>query len=138
MLGGHCNWARGETCLSSYIHIPWDFSVSSVQLLIVSNSLRSRGLQHVRIPCLSPTPRVCSNSCPSSWWCHPTISSSVFPFSSCPQSFPASGSFLMSQFSQYKKRFPIYSSDYLHTRENRKHYGKNAFSHIISHVTSLM
>ena len=51
-----------------------------------------------RLPCPSPPPRVCSNSCPSSRWCHPTISSSVIPFSSCPQSFPASGSFLVSQF----------------------------------------
>ena len=51
-----------------------------------------------RLPCPSPTKRDCSNSCPSSWWCHPTISSSVIPFSSCLQSFPASGSFPMSQF----------------------------------------
>ena len=50
-----------------------------------------------RLPCPSPTPRACSNSCPSSQWCHPTISSSVVPFSSCLQSFPASGSFPMSQ-----------------------------------------
>ena len=54
-------------------------------------------LQHARLPCPSPTPGVYSNSCPLSWWCHPTISSSVVPFSSCLQSFPASGSFLMSQ-----------------------------------------
>ena len=61
-------------------------------------SNRSNWLQHARLPCPSPTPRACSNSCPSSWWCHPTISSSVDPFSSCLQSFPASGSFQMSQF----------------------------------------
>ena len=60
---------------------------------VVSDSLWSHGLQHARLPCPSPTPRACSNSCPSSWWCHPTISSSVVPFSSCLQSFPASGSF---------------------------------------------
>ena len=54
--------------------------------------------QHARLPCSSPTPRAYSKSCPLSWWCHPTISSSVIPFSSCPQSFPASGSFPMSQF----------------------------------------
>ena len=54
-------------------------------------------LQHARPPCPSPTPRVYSNSCPSSQWCHPTLSSSVIPFSSCPQSFPASRSFPMSQ-----------------------------------------
>ena len=65
---------------------------------VMSNSLRPRGLQHARLPCPSPTPRTCSNSCPSSWWCHPTISSSVIPFSSRLQSFPASGSFPMSQF----------------------------------------
>ena len=53
---------------------------------------------HCTVPCPSLTPGACSNSCPSSWWCHPTISSSVVPFSSCPQSFPASGSFPMSQF----------------------------------------
>ena len=60
-------------------------------------TLWSRGLQHARLPCPSPSPRACSNSCPSSQWCHPTISSSVIPFSSCLQSFPASGSFLISQ-----------------------------------------
>ena len=61
----------------------------------MSNSLRPHGLQ--RTPCPSLSPWVCSNSCPLSWWCHPTISSSVIPFSSCSQSFPASGSFPMSQ-----------------------------------------
>ena len=65
---------------------------------VVSDSLRPRGLHHTRLPCPSTTPRACSNSCPSSQWCHPTISSSVIPFSSCLQSFPASGSFPMSQF----------------------------------------
>ena len=62
----------------------------------VSSSLWPHGLQHVRLPCPSPTPRVYSNSCPLTRWCHPTISSSVIPFSPCLQSFPASGSFLMS------------------------------------------
>ena len=56
------------------------------------------GLQHIRLSCSSPTPRACSNSCPLSQWCHPTISSSVLPFSSHIQSFPTSGSFPMSQF----------------------------------------
>ena len=65
---------------------------------VVSNSLWPHGLQHARLPCPSPTPGACSNSCPSSRWCHPTISSSVVPFPSCLQSFPASGSFPMSQF----------------------------------------
>ena len=65
---------------------------------IVSNSLQPRELQHATLPCLSPRPGACSNSCPLSWWCHPTISSSVVPFSSRLQSFPAPGSFYMSQF----------------------------------------
>ena len=65
---------------------------------VVSDSLRPHGLQHARPPCPSPTPGACSNSCPSSRWCHPTTSSSVVPFSSCHQSFPASGSFPRSQF----------------------------------------
>ena len=64
---------------------------------VVSDSLRSHGLQLTKPPCPSPTPQVYSNSCPLSWWCDPTISSSVVPFSSCLQSFPASGSFQMSQ-----------------------------------------
>ena len=63
---------------------------------VMSDSLRPNEPQHTRPPCRSPTPRVYPNSCPVSWWCHPTISSSVVPFSSCPQSFPASGSFTMS------------------------------------------
>ena len=72
----------------------------SVQLShsVLSDSLWPYRLQHARLPCPSPTPRACSNSCPLSQWCHPTISSSVVPFSSCFQSFPASGSFPMSQF----------------------------------------
>ena len=65
---------------------------------VVSDSLQPHGLQHTKPPCPSPTPGVYSNSCPLSQWCHPTISPSVVPFSSCPQSFPASGSFQMSQF----------------------------------------
>ena len=64
---------------------------------VLSNSLRPHGLQHTRLPCPSPTPGAYSNSCPSSQWCHSTVSSSVGPFSSCLQSFPASGSFPMSQ-----------------------------------------
>ena len=64
----------------------------------MSNSLRPHGLQHARLPCPSLSPVVCSNSCLLSQWCHPTISSSVTAFSSCSQSFPASGSFSVSQF----------------------------------------
>ena len=65
---------------------------------VTSNSLQPHGLQHTRPPCPPPTPRACSNSCPLSWWCHPTTSSSVVPFSSCLQSLPASGSSPMSKF----------------------------------------
>ena len=64
---------------------------------VVSDSLRPHELKHARPPCPSPTPGVYPNSCPLTRWCHPTISPSVIPFSSCPQSFPASGSFLRSQ-----------------------------------------
>ena len=73
---------------------------SSVQFSrsVMSDSLRPHGLQHARLPCSSPSPGVCSDSCPLNWWCHPRISSSVVPFSSFLQSFPASGSFPMTQF----------------------------------------
>ena len=73
----------------------------SVLLLFIcslaSDSLRSHVLHHARLPCPSLSPGVCSSSCPLSWWCHPTISSSVISFSSCPQSFPTSGSLPMSR-----------------------------------------
>ena len=65
---------------------------------VVSDSLWPHGLQHARPPCPSPSPKVCPSSCPLSWWCHPTISSFDTLFSTCPQSFPGSGSFQMSQF----------------------------------------
>ena len=65
---------------------------------VLSDSLQPHRLQHARFPCPSPSPRVCSNSCPLSQWCHPTISSSVTRFSSCPQSFPSWGSFPISHF----------------------------------------
>ena len=64
---------------------------------VMPNSLRPHGLQHARLTCPSPSPRACSNSCPLSRWCHPIILSSVVPISSCLQSFPALGSFPMSQ-----------------------------------------
>ena len=69
--------------------------VHSVQFIcsVMSNSLRPLGLQNARLPCPSPTPGACSNSCPSSWWCHPIISSSVVPFSSCLQSSQHQGLF---------------------------------------------
>ena len=84
-----------------YCLIPCLFDLYAELLLfspsVVSDSLWSHGLQHARLPCHSPSPQACSNSCPLSHWCHPTISSSVVPFTSCPQSFPASGSFPMSR-----------------------------------------
>ena len=76
-------------------HTPGQSSVQ-ISRSVVSDSLWPHGLQHSRLPCPSPTPRACSNSCPSSWWCHPTISSSVVPFSSCLQSTPASRCFPVS------------------------------------------
>ena len=72
--------------------------VSQFRHSVMFDSLRPHGLQYTRLPCPSPIPRACSNSCASSQWCHPTISPSVVPFSICLQSFPASGSFPMSQF----------------------------------------
>ena len=76
----------------------WPFSSIQFSCSVMSNSLQPHGLQHSRPPCPSPTPGVYSNSCPLSWWCHVSTSSSVIPFSSHLQSFPASGSFQMSQF----------------------------------------
>ena len=90
------------TLLSVMWHPRWEGSLGenqySVKFIcsVVSDSLWHHGLQHARLPCPSPTPAVYSNSCPLSWWCHPTILSSVVPFFSCLQSFPASGSFQMS------------------------------------------
>ena len=92
----HFLCAQGSRKVSDYAEL----FISSFQFSrsVVSDSLRPHGLQHARPPCPSPTPGVYSNSCPLSWWCHPTISSSsVIPFSSCLQSFPVSGSFPMSQ-----------------------------------------
>ena len=85
-----------------WIGLPFPFTIyvfSSVQFSrsVVSNSLWPHESQHARPPCPSPTPGVHPNSCPSSWWCYPAISSSVIPFSSCPRSLPASESFPMSQ-----------------------------------------
>ena len=86
-----CHWR----CFASVVQLS---SVAQSSRSVVSNSLRPHGLQHARLPSPLPTPRACWNSCPLSQWRHPNISSSVIPFSSCPQSFPASGSFPMSQF----------------------------------------
>ena len=84
-------------CLSPLNHRANSHSVQFSHS-VVSDSLQPHGLQHARPPCPSPTPGVHSNSCPLSRWCHPAISSSVIPFSSCLQSVPPSGSFQMSQF----------------------------------------
>ena len=83
-----------------------DLTIQSFQFScsVVSDSLRPHELQHARPPCPSPTPRVDSNSCPSSQWCHPAISSSVVPFSSCPQSLPESRSCPMSSPSPFCKQ----------------------------------
>ena len=82
-----------------YTEAPFNMTLSLVQFShsVVSDSLWPHELQHTRPPCPSPTPRVHPNPRPLCQWCHPTISSSVVPFSSCPQSFPASGTFQMSQ-----------------------------------------
>ena len=78
---------------------PWgDFISLQFSRSVVSDSLQPHEVQHVTLPCPSPTPTACSNSCPSSQWCHPAISSSIVPVSSCLQSFPATGSFPVSQF----------------------------------------
>ena len=85
--------------IQSVLHHIYKWKFSSVQFSrsVVSDSLWPHELQHARAPCPSPTPGVHPNPCPLSWWCLPIISSSVIPFSSCPQSFPASESFQMSQ-----------------------------------------
>ena len=98
-LSGENSWRESQL----QVNVPYQ-THQSVQFShsVVSDSLRPHGLQHSRLPCPSPTHGAYSNSCPSSRWCHPTISSSVVPFS-CLQSFPASGSFLRSQFFRWPK-----------------------------------
>ena len=100
---------RGRPQPSSPFLLRWFYTVCSYEFFmylgysvqfshsVMSNSLRPHEFQHVRPPCPSSSPGVHSNSCPSSWWCHPAISSSVVPFSSCPKSLPASESFPISQ-----------------------------------------
>ena len=83
--------------MGKQLHI-LDSCSCSVDQSVLSDSYQPHGLQHARLPCPSLSPGVCSDSCPLSQWCHPTISSSVSPFFFCFQSFPASGSFTMSQF----------------------------------------
>ena len=93
LVDGWCYWT--QLCP----HCPLNVSISSIQFSrsVTSNSLWPHESQHARLPCSSPSPGVHSHSHPSSQWCHPAISSSVVPFSSCPQSLPASQSFPMSQ-----------------------------------------
>ena len=99
---------------------------SSVQFShsVVSDSLRPHELQHTRPPCPSPTPRVHPNPCPLSQWCHPTVSSSVVPFSSCPHYFPAWGSFPMSQLCM---RWPKYWSFSFNISPSNEHPGLISF-----------
>ena len=107
---------------------------------VVSNSLWLHGLQHARLPCPSPSPGACSNSCPSSQWCHPPISSSVVPFSFCLQSFsPASGSFLMSWF--FASGHPSIGADVVFTqphikREQEHRLFNNTTSYLLKYFLS--
>ena len=89
------NWATVTSLHFRFVYK--GFSSVQFSRSVVSDSLQPHESQHTRPPCPSPTPGVYPNSCPSSHWCHPAISSSVVPFSSCPQALPASGSFLVSQ-----------------------------------------
>ena len=89
---------RWISCLDKALHLNLRLSSLWFSRSVMSDSLQLHGLQHARSLNPSPTPGAYPNSCPLSWWCHPTISSSVVPFSSCLQSFPASGSFPVSQF----------------------------------------
>ena len=107
----------------SYLSIYIVYLPIYLLIVVVSDFLWPLGLQHTRLPCPSPSPKVCSNSYPLSRWCHPTILSSVTPFSSCPQSFPASGSFSVSQLKLWANywsfsfsispTYPTYLSTYL-------------------------
>ena len=96
------SWPRDWTSVSCGFHIGrwilYHWVACQFSHLAMPDSLWPHGLQHSRLPCPSPTPGACSNSCPSSRWCHPIISSSIVPFSSCLQSFPASGALPMNQF----------------------------------------
>ena len=85
-----CKWPRGTW---KDVKQHWSFSSVQFSCSVVSNFMRPHGLQYARLPCPSPTPGTYSNSCPLSWWCHPTISSSIIPFSSCLQSFQHEGLF---------------------------------------------
>ena len=92
------SWKENILVKPVYFLVSLEANLVQFSCSVMFNSLQPHGLQHARLPCPSPTPRACSNSYPSSRWCHPAILSFFVPFSSCPQSFPASGSFPMSQF----------------------------------------
>ena len=92
------SWLPNFALLSPMMKRIWLALLLLFSCSVISDSLQLHGLQHVRLPCPLQSPRAYSTSCPLSWWCHPTVLSSVIPFSSCLQSFPASGSFQMSQF----------------------------------------
>ena len=111
----HCTTVNSVIQFTTHNHGEWaQLKMKPLEWTILSqfssvvqscpNSLRPHGLHHARLPCPSPTPRACSNSWPLSRWCHPTTSSSIVPFSSCLQPFPASGSFPMSQFYKISMR----------------------------------
>ena len=97
LLGQEDPLEDGQAAYSSILGLPWWLSSVQFSRSVMSDSLRPHEPQHIRPPCPSPTPGVHPNPCPLSRWCHPAISLSVVPFSSWPQSFPASGSFQMSQ-----------------------------------------
>ena len=101
------------------------FRSDQISRSVISNSLQPHESQHTRPPCPSPTPGLHSDSCPSSQRCHPAISSSVVPFSSCPQSLPASGSFQMSQLSP--SRWPKYWSFSFNISSSNEHPGLISF-----------
>ena len=103
----------------------WQTSVSQFSRSVKPDSLWPHESQHARRPCPSPTPGVHLNSCPSSWWCHPAISSSVIPFSSCPQSLPASESFPMSQL--FGMRWPKYWNFSFSISPSKEHPGLISF-----------
>jgi len=95
LISGSCPFCKSSLCIWKFLVQVLLKSLLLISRSVTSDSLWLRGLQHTRFPCHSQSPIICSNSCPSSRWCHPTISSSVVPFSSCFLSFPASWSFLM-------------------------------------------
>ena len=118
-------WSRSiDSKTLDYQRTNPQFSPVQFSHSVVSNSLRLHESQHARPPCPSPTPGVHPNPCPLSWWCHPTISSSVIPFSSYPQSFPASGSFQMSQLCM---RWPKYWSFSFSINPFNEHPGRISF-----------